>query len=80
MAGEVELKCKGQALRLDIQQELGSRPLTIFRAAAKKHDLSIGVVTAGIPSNWQRSSRTSSSSCAPLKWLRWSRLHGQFGG
>lgn len=37
MAGEVEFKGKGQALRLGIQQELGGGPLTIFGAAAQKH-------------------------------------------
>jgi type II restriction enzyme len=44
----VELKGKGQALRLGIQQELGGGPLTIFGAAAQKHDLSIREVTAGV--------------------------------
>lgn len=44
----VELKGKGQALRLGIQQELGGGPLTIFGAAAQNHDLSIRVVTAGV--------------------------------
>jgi type II restriction enzyme len=48
MAGEVEFKGKGQALRLGIQQELGGGPLTIFGAAAQKHDLSIRTVTAGV--------------------------------
>jgi len=48
MAGEVEFKGKGQALRLGIQQELGGGPLTIFGAAAQKHDLSIRQVTAGV--------------------------------
>lgn len=48
MAGEVEFKGKGQALRLGIQQELGGGPLTIFGAAAQKHDLSIREVTAGV--------------------------------
>jgi len=44
----VEFRGKGQALRLGIQQELGGGPLTIFGAAAQKHDLSIRVVTAGV--------------------------------
>lgn len=44
----IELKGKGQALRLGIQQELGGGPLTIFGAAAQKHDLSIREVTAGV--------------------------------
>jgi len=48
MAGEVELQGKGQALRLSVQQELGGGPLTIFGAAAQKHDLSIREVTAGV--------------------------------
>ena len=48
MAGEIEFKGKGQALRLGIQQELGGGPLTIFGAAAQKHDLSIREVTAGV--------------------------------
>jgi type II restriction enzyme len=48
MAGEVEFKGKGQALRLGIQQELGGGPLTIFGAAAQAHDLSIREVTAGV--------------------------------
>lgn len=48
MAGEVEFKGKGHALRLGIQQELGGGPLTIFGAAAQKHDLSIREVTAGV--------------------------------
>lgn len=48
MAGEVEFKGKGQALRLGIQQELGGGPLTIFGAAAQKHDLSIREVSAGV--------------------------------
>ncbi|WP_417309848.1 EcoRI family type II restriction endonuclease [Devosia sp.] len=48
MAGEVEFKGKGQAFRLGVQQELGGGPLTIFGAAAKKHDLSIREVTAGV--------------------------------
>src|SRR5690606_12123119 len=47
MAGEVELKGKGQALRLSMQQELGGGPLSIFGEAAQKHDLSIREVTAG---------------------------------
>lgn len=44
----VEFKGKGQALRLRIQQELGGGPLTIFGAAAQKHDLAIRDVTAGV--------------------------------
>jgi type II restriction enzyme len=48
MAGEVEFKGKGQALRLGIQQELGGGPLTIFGAAAQQHDMSIRMVTAGV--------------------------------
>jgi len=48
MAGEIELKGKGQALRLGIQQALGGGPLSIFGEAAQKHDLSIRVVTAGV--------------------------------
>ena len=48
MAGTVEFKGKGQALRLGVQQELGGGPLTIFGAAAQKHDLSIREVTAGV--------------------------------
>lgn len=43
-----EIRGKGQALRLGIQQELGGGPLTIFGAAAQKHDLSIREVTAGV--------------------------------
>lgn len=48
MAGEVELKGKGQALRLSVQQKLGGGPLTIFGEAAQKHDLSVREVTAGV--------------------------------
>lgn len=48
MAAEVEFRGKGQALRLGIQQELGGGPLSIFGAAAQKHDLSIREVTAGV--------------------------------
>jgi len=48
MAGEIQLKGKGQALRLSIQQALGGGPLTIFGQAAQKHDLSIRKVTAGV--------------------------------
>lgn len=48
MAGEVAFKGKGQALRLGVQQELGGGPLSIFGAAAQKHDLSIREVTAGV--------------------------------
>jgi type II restriction enzyme len=44
----VDLKGKGQALRLRIQQELGGGPLTIFGAAAQKHDLAMREVTAGV--------------------------------
>lgn len=43
-----EVKGKGQALRLSIQQELGGGPLTIFGEAAQKHDLAIREVTAGV--------------------------------
>jgi type II restriction enzyme len=48
MSDEVKFKGKGQALRLGVQQELGGGPLTIFGAAAQKHDLSIREVTAGV--------------------------------
>lgn len=48
MAGEVEFKGKGQALRLGIQQELGGGPQSIFGEAAQKHDLSIRIVSAGV--------------------------------
>lgn len=48
MAKDVQFKGKGQALRLGVQQELGGGPLTIFSAAAQKHDLSIREVTAGV--------------------------------
>lgn len=48
MARDVQFKGKGQALRLGVQQELGGGPLTIFGAAAQKHDLSIREVTAGV--------------------------------
>lgn len=48
MAKDVQFKGKGQALRLGVQQELGGGPLTIFGAAAQKHDLSIREVTAGV--------------------------------
>jgi len=48
MSENVEFKGKGQALRLGIQQELGGGPLSIFGAAAQKHDLSIREVTAGV--------------------------------
>ncbi len=48
MAGEIQLRGKGQALRLSIQQALGGGPLTIFGKAAQKHDLSIREVTAGV--------------------------------
>ena len=44
----IEFKGKGQALRLRIQQELGGGPLSIFGAAAQKHDLAIREVTAGV--------------------------------
>lgn len=47
-ASGVEFKGKGQALRLRIQQELGGGPLSIFGAAAQKHDLAIREVTAGV--------------------------------
>lgn len=48
MADSAEFKGKGQVLRLSIQQELGGGPLSIFGAAAQKHDLSIREVTAGV--------------------------------
>ena len=48
MAGDVELTGKGQALRLRIQQELGGGPLSIFGAAAQRHDLTIREVAAGV--------------------------------
>lgn len=48
MADKVEFRGKGQALRLGLQQELGGGPLTIFGAAAQKHDMSIREVTAGV--------------------------------
>lgn len=48
MGAAVEFKGKGQALRLGIQQELGGGPLSIFGEAAKRHDLSIRVVSAGV--------------------------------
>ena len=48
MAGAVEFKGKGQALRLGIQQRLGGGPLGIFGKAAQKHDLSIREVSAGV--------------------------------
>lgn len=48
MAGEVQFRGKGQALRLGIQQELGGGPLSIFGKAAQSHDLSIREVTAGV--------------------------------
>lgn len=48
MAGEVDFKGKGQALRLGVQQELGGGPLSIFGAAAQKHDLSIREVMVGV--------------------------------
>jgi len=48
MAGTIEFKGKGQALRLGIQQELGGGPLSIFGEAAQKHDLSIREVMAGV--------------------------------
>ena len=47
-ATAVEFKGKGQALRLRIQQELGGGPLSIFGAAAQKHDLAMREVTAGV--------------------------------
>lgn len=47
-AAAVDFKGKGQALRLRIQQELGGGPLSIFGAAAQKHDLAIREVTAGV--------------------------------
>ncbi len=48
MAGDIELKGKGQALRLSVQQELGGGPLSIFGTAAQKHDLAIRDVAAGV--------------------------------
>lgn len=48
MAGDIELKGKGQALRLSVQQALGGGPLSIFGAAAQKHDLAIREVAAGV--------------------------------
>jgi type II restriction enzyme len=45
---EVEFKGKGQALRLTVQQTLGGGPLTIFGAAAQRHDLTIREVSAGV--------------------------------
>jgi type II restriction enzyme len=48
VAGEVDFKGKGQALRLGVQQELGGGPLSIFGAAAQKHDLSIREVMVGV--------------------------------
>ncbi|MDE2075304.1 MAG: hypothetical protein KGJ81_17875 [Alphaproteobacteria bacterium] len=48
MAEGDELRGKGQALRLSIQQELGGGPLSIFGAAAQRHDLAIREVAAGV--------------------------------
>jgi len=48
MTKDVELKGKGQALRLGIQQRLGGGPLGIFGEAAQKHDLSIREVAIGV--------------------------------
>jgi len=48
MADGIELRGKGQALRLSIQQELGGGPLAIFGTAAQKHDLAIREVAAGV--------------------------------
>ena len=48
MAGDTEFKGKGQALRLSIQQGLGGGPLSIFGAAAQKHDLAMREVAAGV--------------------------------
>lgn len=48
MAGDVEFKGKGQGLRLSVQQGLGGGPLSIFGAAAQKHDLAIRDVAAGV--------------------------------
>ena len=48
MAGNAELKGKGQALRLSVQQALGGGPLSIFGAAAQRHDLAIREVAAGV--------------------------------
>ncbi|MGU3543363.1 EcoRI family type II restriction endonuclease [Methylobacterium sp. A52T] len=47
-ASGVDFKGKGQALRLRIEKELGGGPLSIFGAAAQKHDLAIREVTAGV--------------------------------
>lgn len=48
MAKKGKITGKGQALRLSVQQEMGGGPLSIFGAAAQKHDLSIREVTAGV--------------------------------
>lgn len=48
MADDKDVRGKGQQLRLSIQQKLGGGPLTIFGAAALKHDLSIREVSAGV--------------------------------
>jgi type II restriction enzyme len=48
MADDKDVRGKGQTLRLSIQQKLGGGPLTIFGAAAQKHDLSIREVSAGV--------------------------------
>ncbi|WP_417468237.1 EcoRI family type II restriction endonuclease [Maricaulis sp.] len=48
MSKNVEVRGKGQALRLGIQQALGGGPLTIFGAAAQSHDLAIRDVAAGV--------------------------------
>lgn len=48
MTQDIELRGKGQALRLSIQQKLGSGPLGIFGVVAQKHDLSIREVAAGV--------------------------------
>ncbi len=48
MAEDIELKGNGQALRLSIQQKLGGGPLSIFGAAAQRHDLAMREVAAGV--------------------------------
>ena len=48
MAGDAELKGKGQALRLSVQQALGGGPLSIFGTASQRHDLALREVAAGV--------------------------------
>jgi type II restriction enzyme len=48
LKGKGKSKSKGHALRLSIQQELGGGPLSIFGAAAQRHDLAIRSVTEGV--------------------------------